>query len=265
MEAERFDVPIKFVTLNLWLGGILFDDAITFLKAQDADIVVLQEVYNGTDATLDKQYRSMQVLEEELGYAYNDFVADFKDLDRTDGKAQRGNAILSKFPIVQRDAIFFDQPYSETYRDLPGHYHECPRDLQHVILKTPTGELDVFNIQGVWDLDGDNYSTQRRHMSEVVIEAIKDKKNVILAGDTNAKPTNQAIVEIERYLHNVFGHSLTTSFNMRRKDNPGYATAVVDMIFVSPHIVVRDPVCHDVDISDHLPLSASLEISEHAN
>lgn len=257
-------MKIKFVSLNLWLGGILFDGIIEFLKEQDADIIVLQEVYNGTDASLDRQYKSMQILGEELGYAYSDFVADYRDFDRTDGKAQRGNAVLSKFPIVGTDAIFFGEPYSETYRDLPGHYHECPRDLQHVILETPAGELDVFNIQGVWDLDGDNYSEQRRQMSETVIEAIQGKKNVILAGDTNAKPTNQAILDIEKYLHSVFGQSLTSTFNMRRKDNPGYATAVVDMIFVSPHMKVHSASCHDIDISDHLPLSAELEIQHNA-
>lgn len=71
-----------------------------------------------------------------------------------------------------------------------------------------------------WELDGDNYSPQRQTMSEVIIEQIKDKTHVILAGDTNAKTTNKAIAEIEKHVTNVFGHQLTTSFNMKRKDIP---------------------------------------------
>ena len=254
-------MKIKVVSLNLWLGGILFDEAINFLKQQDADVVLLQEAYNGEDPSLDRQYRSMQMLGEALEYEYSDFVPDYRDLDRTDGKAQRGNAILSKFPITARDAVFFDWSYSETYRDIMGHYHECPRDLQRVALDTPIGEVNLYNIQGVWDLDGDNYSDQRRNMAKVILDFTKGKPNVILGGDTNAKQTNQAILDVEKQLKNVFGRELTSSFNMRRKDNPGYATAAVDTFFVSPNIKVIEYTCHDVDISDHLPLSAVFEIN----
>ena len=109
-------------------------------------------------------------------------------------------------------------------------------------------------------MDGDNFSDKRRKMSDVIVNAVKDKQQVILAGDTNAKPTNQAVTAIEAHLHSVFGHELTTSFNMRRKDNLGYATAVVDLMFVSPDIHVFSHECPDVDISDHLPLIAELEL-----
>jgi endonuclease/exonuclease/phosphatase family metal-dependent hydrolase len=253
-------MTIKIVSLNLWLGGILFDGVVEFLKSQDADVVVLQEVYNGEDPSLDRQFRSMQILQEQLGYAASDFVADFRDIERAEGKAQRGNAILSKFPITQRDAVFFDKPYSEEYRDVPGNYHNCPRDLQHVVLDTTAGEVNIFNIQGVLDLDGGNYSQQRKNMAEQVIKAVSGKPNVILAGDTNAQQTNTAILDIEKHLHSVFGRELKSTFNMRHKDNPGYATAAVDAIFVSSNIRVLSRECPDIDISDHLPLVATLEI-----
>ena len=199
----------------------LLDEIIEFLKTQKADVVVMQEAFNATDPSVDRQYHSMEILAEELGYEYSDFVADYRDFDRTDDKAQRGNGILSKYPIVGRDAKFFVRPYTEEYRDVEGQFPDCPRDLQHVVLETPAGEVNVFNIQGVWDLDGDSYSDRRRHMAEVVIEAVKDKQNVIVAGDTNAKQTNQAILDIEQHLVSVFKRDMTTTFNMRHKDNPG--------------------------------------------
>jgi len=68
------------------------------------------------------------------------------------------------------------------------------------------------------------------------------------------------MLAISDHLTNIFGNELKTSFNMRRKDNPGYATACVDMLFVSSDIKVMDKVCPDVDISDHLPLVATLRI-----
>ncbi len=96
------------------------------------------------------------------------------------------------------------------------------------------------------------------------MEQTKGLRRVIVAGDTNAKPTNPAMLAIEQQLVSVFKNDLPTSFNVRRKDLkkfPGYATATVDLMYVSPDVtvVVRD--CSNVDISDHLPLTATLHIS----
>ncbi len=252
---------IKFISLNIWHGVFLFQEVLDFLKKQDADIVVLQEVYSSKDSSLKEQFRTMQIYKEKLDYPEQVFSPHYRDFDNTNGKSQRGNAILSKFPIKLHDDVFFAKEYSEEYRDSPGHYHECPRSLQHITIDTPSGELDVYNIQGVYDLNGDNFSPERQRMSEVILNAIDGKDNVILAGDTNAKPTNSAIKMIESKLNSVFGNELQTSFNMRRKDNPGYATTVVDMILVSNNISVKNKQCLDIDISDHLPLVVELQVN----
>ncbi len=97
-------------------------------------------------------------------------------------------------------------------------------------------------------------------MSDKIIEAITDVPNVILGGDTNARPTNKAMMAIEEHLDSVFGTELTTTFNMERKHNPGYATSVVDMLFVSSNISVQSHSCPDVDISDHLPLIVTFKV-----
>ena len=252
---------LKIVSLNLMHGGELFDEIVIFLRNQNADIVLTQETYSCDDSSINRQYRSMQVLPDILGYEFTHFSPAFRDFDRTDGKGQRGNGIFSKFPLIPGETIFFDGAYSEQYRDVPEQYADCPRNLEHVVVQTPGGDVDVFNIQGVWDLDGDNYSEKRRRMAETVIDAVKDLPKVILGGDTNAKPYNLAIIDIEQRLKSVFGKDeLPTTFNMRRKDNPGYATAPVDMILVSPLITVIDKDCPDVDVSDHLPLVATVEI-----
>jgi len=254
-------MTIKFVSINLLHGGTFLDNILKFLREQDADIVIMQEAYNSTDPTLAKQFRSMQVLDEELHYPYNDFVAAFRDMDRTEGKAQIGNALLSRFPISGRDSVFFFEGYSDgAYRDVPGNYQNCPRVLEHVTMETPVGDIDVFNIQGVWDLNGERYSDQRKHMADIVIEQVSGKERVILGGDTNAKTDNQCIKDIEEHLHSVFGSELTSTFNMRHKDNPGYATAAVDMIFVSPTIQVLAKDCPEDDVSDHKPLTATFEV-----
>lgn len=252
---------MKVVSLNLMHGGEPFEGAVAFLREQKADFVLTQEAYSCEDLLVEKRYRTMQVMPQLLGYEYQHFAPAYRDFDRTAGKAQRGVGIFSKYPLTPKDTVFFDGEYTEEYRDVPGQFASCPRNLEHVVAHTPAGDIDLFNIQGVWDMDGGNYSEKRQRMTQAVIDQIKGLERVILAGDTNATPYNQAIIDIEQHLKSVFGKDeLATTFNMRRKENPGYATAAVDMILLSPSISVVEKSCPDVDVSDHLPLVATVEI-----
>jgi len=67
---------------------------------------VLQEVYNGTDPKLERKYRSLQALQNELNYPFIDFAPAFLD-NRDEGKIEQGNAVLSKFPITNNSIEFF--------------------------------------------------------------------------------------------------------------------------------------------------------------
>jgi endonuclease/exonuclease/phosphatase family metal-dependent hydrolase len=251
---------IKCISINVWQGGNIFDALLDFIATEQPDILLLQEVYDSKDPLLERKYRTFEVLKQACGdLPYHDFAAAFVD-NRAEGNIPQGNAVFSKFPITARDVRFFNEPYREDYVEVPENFPTCPRNLQHVTLETPAGELDVYNLQGVWDLDGDNDSLQRQRMSTVILEAVAGKPHVIVAGDTNAKPTNPAMLAIEARLTNVFKDAMTTSFNMRRKDNPGYATAVVDLMYVSPSIRIIERSCPDADISDHLPIIAVLEV-----
>jgi endonuclease/exonuclease/phosphatase family metal-dependent hydrolase len=237
----------------------LLPAALQFLREQDADIVLLQEVYNGKDPNYADNFRMLETLHRELGYPYSDFAPATIDVMEI-GEIETGNAILSKFPIRASDTVFFDLPLSKRNPFDPTVGPRTSRSLEHVVIDADGHELNVCNFQGVWDLDGDNDSEQRRKMSNTIIERTSGKANVIVAGDTNAKPTNPAMRSIEEHLTSVFGDSLPTTFNMRRKTNPGYATAAVDLMYVSPDITILDKACPDVDISDHLPLVVSLEV-----
>ena len=253
-------MKIKIICLNLWEGGKLFDGIIDFLVKEDADVLMLQEVYDGKDSKLSENYRSISVLNDKLGYEFYDFAPAMLEIV-PEGKILGGNAVFSKFPLTTHEPIFFDRPFRERTAHNPREFSTTPRNLQHVTVSLPVSELNVYNFQGVWDMDGDNYSKQRERMRDVIIDAIKDVPNVVLAGDTNAKPTNQAMIDIGQHLKSVFGSELKTSFNMRHKDNPGYGTAFVDMMFVNENIKVLKHDCPDVDISDHLPLVVTLGIA----
>jgi endonuclease/exonuclease/phosphatase family metal-dependent hydrolase len=252
-------MKLKFVCLNLWWGGNLFPEIISFLKEQDADIVALQEVYDDHNPALEDRFRSMDVLKGALGYPHQAFAPSHK-MDLPQGVFTSGNAVLSKFPIAGGSVIFLSDPTKDIYADTPEDWAVLPRILQHAALDTPAGEVNVFNMHGVWDLDGDNPTPARQTMVERTLKAVDGKPNVLLAGDTNASQGNPVLDDLDQRLASVFGRDLKSTFNMRRKDKPGYAGAAVDHMWVSPNIRILGKDCPDVDISDHLPLVAELEI-----
>ena len=252
-------MKLKVISINLWDGGRLLEEALDFIVQQDPDILALQEVCDSKNPSLEARFRTLDILKERLSYVSYHYAPEFID-NRQEGRIPQGNAVFSKFPIVDSSVVFFDRPLDENYVELPENFATISHNLQHLLLDTPGGGINFYNFHGVWDLDGDNFSPPRKNMSATIMKAIAGKENVILVGDTNAKPTNQAIRNIEKNLKSVFGDMATTTFNMRRKDNPGYATAAVDMIFVSKNIRVISSDIPDVDISDHLPLVATLDL-----
>ena len=180
--------------------------------------------------------------------------------ENTQGKVDRGNLILSRFPIVNKNDVFYDVPYGIYFDDGKQDFSIFPRTIQHAEIQAGNQAVNVFNTQGIWGLDGDD-NTRRLRMSKIIRDQIKDKENVILAGDFNVRPDTKTIHNIEKVLKNVFKDELVTTFNMKRKTNPGYATAVVDMIFISHNTAVVSHSCPPVDISDHLPLVCEFNIN----
>lgn len=249
----------KFVNLNIWIGGRLLDSALDFLSKENADILTLQEVFNGSGNELPKNERTIEILKNRLNYKYSFFSKCFMD-EATQGKVDRGNAILSRFPIVKTNDIFYDRPYGVYSENRPQDFPIFPRTVQKAEIQIDNKIVNVFNTQGIWGLDGDD-NERRLKMSRTILDQVKGKKNVILAGDFNVKPNTKTINNIEKVLINVFKDELKTTFNMKRKTNPGYAAAAVDMIFISKNIEVINHDCPQVDISDHLPLVCKFNIS----
>ncbi len=253
---------IKCIDLNIWSGGKLLDNALVFLKKENADIITMQEVYSGIDPSLDKSRRTLSVVASELGLPYYAFAADARDTSRG-LNVEWGNAIFSRFPLKTVKEYIIDGQYGdfEVETSDASVWEYLPRMYQEVEVSLGTNRgLSIHNIHGIWGTHGDD--TERRLvMGKKIIEEIKGKRPLILTGDFNLSPNTTVVKNIEQYLTNVFKDKLTSSFNMRRKTDPGYATAVVDMMFLTPDIKIIDHYCPDVDISDHLPLVAHLSFT----
>src|SRR3989344_564607 len=251
-------MQVKFLQINIWLGGRIWGSLIDFIKKENPDIITAQEIYSNRGENNGNNLYTFSDLQKMLQYPHTNFVPEFIHI-RGEGRLEQGNAVFSKLPLVDSSSRYFVGSFGEFDESIQRVGDE-PRNLQHVTLDIGGKHVDVFNVHGIVDNRGEYDSPDRLEMSRVIVEEIGGKENVILSGDFNVKPNTKTIGNIEKHLTNVFKDELTTTFNMRHKDNPGFATAVVDMIFVSKSIKVLEHHCPRVDVSDHYPLVAVLGI-----
>lgn len=248
----------KILCLNLLEGGQFWDNIKTFIEREQPDIVSFQEYGNGgEDQPL--QYQSPRRFDPLLAGFEKYYSPELVQVWPT-GPVEAGNCIYSRYPITFRHTVMLHGAFETVTRPADekdfSHY---PKNLQHVVVDVQGTPLHVCNLHGVWGQDGDD-NPARLRMSELVKAEIADHQPLVLMGDFNLKPNTQTIANLETKLVNVFKDELTTTFNMRHKTNPGYATAVVDMFFATPDVKIINKACPEDDVSDHKPLVVTIEV-----
>lgn len=251
----------KFLSLNIWHGGKLLNSVVDFIIKENPDVLALQEVQETSGKTSKKQFKSYSLFKKLLPYKFSFFEPMFS-FHQNGLKIDHGNAIYSRYPIKNHNVYFFDLKYAVVDWDNAhklNRFEHFPRNMQWVKLKINNKLLNIFNLHGIWGKDGKD-NPRRLKMGDIIIDKVKNKEKVILSGDFNMNPNTQTIHNIEKELKNVFKNKLKSTFNIKYKKNPIFSKLVVDMIFVSHDIKILEKKCHQVDISDHLPLTAIFEI-----
>ncbi len=246
---------VKILCLNLFEGGMFWDNIQSFITRENPDILCLQEVSNG-DEKQPANFQTIRRLTSLLPNHYFYYSPEFCEV-WTQGEGDGGNAIFSRFPLQDTRTVFLHGAYHRFARSDKKDFTEYPKNLQEATVTIEGKKLHLFNMHGIWGSDG-NDNPERLEMSKKIGEIVRGKSPSVLMGDFNLQPATQTIANIEKYMNNVFKGELTTSFNMRHKTNPGYATAVVDMFFATTDISIISKSCPDDDVSDHKPLIVTL-------
>lgn len=250
---------LKFVTLNIWNGGLLFDEAAKFLKEANPDVVVFQEVYSSDNQDLERRFRTLSELQKEflqMQFAFGETV-----VDQGYGGALWGNAVFSKFPIIDKRNILFDNAPREFDFKNRNDFQNVSQGMIEAKIDLNGRQVYVYSWHGVWGTHG-NDTPERDKMGDVIIREINGKSPVILAGDTNLLPTTNFVKRISEELElvNIFGTTLPSTFNMKHKDLPGYAVSAVDMVLGTSEFKVVSKEMPMADVSDHYPLVVEFEI-----
>ncbi|MGB4966103.1 MAG: endonuclease/exonuclease/phosphatase family protein [Microgenomates group bacterium] len=247
----------KFIQLNLWFSGKLLDNAIEFLNKERPDILALQEVYWPQANRSENRFNSLQILKKELGLDHMDFAPSFLDVGVED--SLWGLAVMSKYPLIKSQSTYINGSFHAYVRDKLTDFGDLPRNLQHSTIEINNAPLHILNIHGIWGFD-ENDNERRLEMADRIIAQIPFNEPTILCGDLNVGQHTKTIAKLERRLRNVFKGELTTSFNTNIKKGGGFATSVVDFVFVSNHLRILNHTAPLVDVSDHLPLVCEFEI-----
>ncbi len=257
---------MKIVSLNIWNGGRLFEAAQDFLLEQQADLYFIQEAYDG-HGDIETRLKTVELLTRAFPRYASDFAPTYLDSRAKEGLIEEGQLLLSRWPLIHQKNHFLGVPYGTydqehlTATGGPAEFSRFPTTIQGAQIEYEGKPVTVLNVHGPVNHNGTEDDPRRLLMRDIILR--ETTTNTIVAGDFNVQPATQTIQGLNLKLKPVFDNHPQTSFNLQRKDlvkYPGYATAVVDMCFVTPDFQVKTATRPEVDISDHLPMVIELEL-----
>jgi len=262
---------MKLLNLNV---GIKIDNTkqVTgFIKKQDADFVAIQEIVRHLENGVLEKYKSKSGIKNEVGETYpHKFFGPLwiTDAFRKNGKIHRafgghieqGNEVISKFPIVEATNEHYYKTYSYALDWTNWKKEDHGRALQIVEIEVNKKRLQILNVHGIWteDKKGDSRTIKQ---CEFVVSAAKRKNiSTIITGDFNLFPDTESIKIINRDFVNLIEKYNIKSTRPDFKDDIDVGRNVVDYIFVSNDVKIKDFKVITTDITDHLPMLLEFEI-----
>ena len=167
-------------------------------------------------------------------------------------EARWGNCILSKLPFESQNNFYTFQDQVKDFDFLEDTDYNKGRSLQHVVVESEKGKLNVLNHHGYQLPEHKNGSDETLRQCGMIIDYAKSLEGpVVLCGDFNLVPTSESIEIINGVLVNhVKDHRIMTT-----RTPLTHKTEACDYIFTSPDIEVKNFQVLDDIVSDHKALT----------
>lgn len=241
---------MKILQLNTWACR-LDSEIVKLLAKEDPDIVCFQEVVSSSSSTGKITGRIEEITANHPfnGIAYSPLI----QINYMHGTLQRGNCILSKYPIVATETFFTHGEYQPNF-DYDKQGYNSARGVQQVVIDTPTGTINVLNTHGYHVSEHKNGNPETLSACQQIAERVSrlDGK-VIVAGDFNLAPHSESISVLNAILNNLCLDNDVQTTRNHLTDK----TEVCDYIFVNDKIEIKDFRVLDEVVSDHKALVAS--------
>ncbi|MBR2042912.1 MAG: endonuclease/exonuclease/phosphatase family protein [Clostridia bacterium] len=221
-----------------YLTGKLDYDIIadTIIKC-NADIVGLQEIIEKDERP---EYEGqVKKIAEKLGFYYY-----FAKAINTRENGTYGNALVSRFPILDAETVKIPDPNPKKYN---GYYET------RCLLKAKINVADGISVLVAhFGLNPD----EQENAVNTVINNLEENR-LVLMGDFNAQPNNPVLLPIKEKLYDT-----SDKFSCEKlswpSDNP---TVKIDYIFTSRDLKVYSADIPEIVSSDHRPHIATIEIN----
>lgn len=202
---------LKLVTFNIWHNQGDWNARrpllVAEMKAQDADIIALQEVLEDSGVGLENQ---AQMLARELGGYHVAFVST----DPQGGARRYGNALLTRLPVLAEDSVKLD-PLDDF------------RTALRLRVMDQGGAIDVVVTHLAWQDDAGPVRAQQ--INSLLDWLPQDETPLIVLGDFNAEQQDAGLAAMTgpRFFSALPRGSTVTTLN----PDKGHPNRVIDHIF----------------------------------
>jgi len=243
-------VLVSVLQWNVWSQEDIGNIA-SFLKAQDADIVCLQELgigYPGQSVA-----NTPQFIAEQLGYHHFYQEIPIEDDERTIVLA---NGIFSRFPIMSTGFSWINRPQGDGgYDDQHRAYIEADLDLDGRTLHIGTTHMSYTHRFG--------HTCRKQEETDLLLDELaKHSDNFIFTGDLNALPGSYTISSIEALLKDAGPPHEHKSWTTKPFSYDGFDETELnwrpDYVFASPDVEILSSEILETKYSDHLPILTEL-------
>lgn len=260
-NVARFIEPAR----NNNLGSITRKKMLALLRAQQADIVCLQEFYTSDNPAF---YNNIRAIQQELDLRYYYFPFD-KDGDRN----YYSSIIFSKFPIVDSSFLRYPRPSQpealvqadikiglDTVRFFTTHLQSQRFDKMDYWrmekIRSREDSLVYHSIPLVGKL---KRGIVIRSMQADIIDQVRSNSPypVIITGDLNDVPNSYTYFKVRGSLKDAF---LETGYGIGRTFRSLSPTLRIDYIFADPRFTVQQFKREKKNYSDHYMIVADIQV-----
>jgi endonuclease/exonuclease/phosphatase family metal-dependent hydrolase len=238
--VSQEDVTLNVMTFNIHAGegphGLNLEQLAREMESWDPDVVLMQEVdqFRGRSNAIDEPAWFAARLGMDYSFGGNG----------TFGRGHTGNAILSRFPIVDES--------NTPLPNQPSLPETQPRGLLRIGIKVGETEVSVYNthLQPAYD------SLKLSQMQVVGRALAADSRPMILGGDFNAVSTSRVMSVARPYLDDAW-ESVGTGPD---GTSPNAHKARIDHVLYSSPFVPGTARTIESAVSDHRAVGATLTL-----
>jgi endonuclease/exonuclease/phosphatase family metal-dependent hydrolase len=239
---------VKVLQWNVWFKENI-EQVVRELKRFDADVICLQELTQGyVEQTRENTW---EYIGHELGYTYR-----VQEIPIVTAEAQwlQGNAIFSRHPVVGQMKTWLHKPADQ--EDTTDQY----RGYLEVRIQIGDQQLTVATTHM-------SFAQMNREDQELarLLSIIQSQSHpFVLTGDLNATPGSKRVVELAKHLQHAGPDFTQNTWTTKPYVFPSGPVSTLDWrydyIFTSSDVMVQDARILETDISDHLPVQATIEM-----